>query len=125
MNESINTSSKPRMDRFDRNTKTAVNEITIKGKMIQLPAISAFETGATYAAFLSRDGKLIEFVEDKEGYTVSGTGRGGAGRVIRCEVLIDAMRARGTIYPQTAPIEKKEDGRWVAELQAAPMEASR
>ena len=125
MNDTINTSSSPRMDRFDRNTKTAVNEITVKEKIILLPAIEDFDCGATYAAYLSRDGKLIEFVEDKDGYTVSGTGRGGAGRLIRCEVLGDAMKMRGTVLPQTAPIKKKEDGRWVAELRTDPVEASR
>jgi hypothetical protein len=36
------------------------------------------------------------------------------------------MKARGTAFPQTVPIEKKEDGKWVAELKKiAPVEASR
>jgi hypothetical protein len=126
MNQGINTSDATRMDRFDRNTKTAVNEITVKEKMIQLPAITEFGTGENYAAYLSRDGERLELVKDKDGYTVSGVGRGGVGRGIRCEVLCDAMKARGTAFPQTVPIEKKEDGKWVAELKKiAPVEASR
>lgn len=122
MQEAINTSNTPRMDRFDRNTKAVANEITIKDKIILLPANEDFDTGTTYAAYLSRDGKRIEFAKDKDGYTVSGTGRGGAGRVIRCEVLIDAMKERGTEIPQTAALRKLDNGKLCAELKAVPVE---
>ena len=122
MNQGINTSDTPRMDRFDRSTKAVANEITIKEKIILLPAIENFDTGTTHAAFLSRDGKRIELVKDKDGYTVSGTGRGGAGRVIRCEVLGEAMKKRGTVIPQTVPIKQTDDGKWLAELKTAPVE---
>lgn len=122
MSQGINTSDTPRMDRFDRNTKAVASEITIKEKIILLPAIDNFDTGTTHAALISRDGKRIELVKDKDGYTVSGTGRGGAGRVIRCEVLCDAMKKRGTIIPQTATIKRADDGKWFAELQTGPVE---
>lgn len=122
MQQTINTSDTPKMDRFDRNTKTVANEITVKEKVILLPPIEDFDAGTTYAAFLSRDGRRIEFVNDKDGYTVSGTGRGGAGRVIRCEVLVEAMKKRGTVLPQTAPIQRIEAGKWFAELKTAPVE---
>ena len=123
MSQGINTSNTPRMDRFDRNTKAIANEITLKEKIILLPATEDFDVGATYAAFLGRDGKRIELAKDKDGYTVSGTGRGGAGRVIRCEVLGEAMKKRGTVLPQTVPIKRMEDGKWFAELKAEPVEA--
>ena len=118
MSQGINTSDATTMDRFDKHTLAAVNEITIKEKSIALPAIKEFESGSTYAVMLSRDGRLIELVEDKEGYTVCGTGRGGAGRVIRCEVLIDAMKIRGTEIPQSVPLKKQENGSWCATLKA-------
>lgn len=122
MDQGINTSNTPRMDRFDRNSKIVGNEITVKEKIILLPPIDDFDIGTTYAAYLSRDGKRIELVKDKDGYTVSGTGRGGAGRVIRCEVLGEAMKKRGTVLPQTAPLQRMDSGKWFAELKTAPVE---
>ncbi len=122
MDQQINTSNTPRMDRFDRNSKLVVNAIIVKAKIILLPAVDDFDVGTTYAAFLSRDGKRIELVKDKDGYTVSSTGRGGAGRVIRCEVLGEAMKKRGTVLPQTAPLQRTDAGRWFAELKAEPVE---
>lgn len=116
MDQVINTSDSTKMDRFDRNTRAAVNEIEIKEKLITLPAIKEFQSGSTYAVLLSRDGRLIELVEDKDGYTVSGTGRGGVGRAIRSDVLIEAMRIRGTVIPQSATLKKQDDGSWHATL---------
>lgn len=121
MSQGINTSDATTMDRFDRNTHAAVNEIGIKEKLITLPAIKEFETGATYAVMLSRDGRLLELVADKDGYSVSGTGRGGNGRAIRCDVLLEAMRIRGTVIPQSATLKKQDDGSWRATLETKPV----
>ena len=121
MSQGINTSDATTMDRFDRNTHAAVNEIGIKEKLITLPAIKEFATGETYAVMLSRDGRLLELVADKDGYAVSGTGRGGIGRAIRCAVLLEAMLIRGTVIPQSATLKKQDDGSWRATLETKPV----
>lgn len=122
MDQGINTSNTPKMDRFDMKTKDTVPEIKIKDRSISLPAVDTFDAGKEIVVFISKDGSRIEFEQGTDGFPVSATGRGGAGRIIYCQIVITNLKKRGTVIPQTAEVRCNGTGKWFAELKTGKME---
>ena len=42
--------------------------------------------------------------------------------MIKYEVVCDAMKKRGTVIPQTMPLQRTESGLWFAELKTEAAE---
>jgi len=119
MQQGINTSDTSKMERFDMKTKDAVPEIKIKDRSISLPAVDTFDAGKEIVVFISKDGQRIELEQGADGFPVSATGRGGAGRIIYCQIAIASLKKRGIQIPQRAEVQCNGTGKWFAELKTA------
>lgn len=108
------------MERFDINTKEKAPKpptITIKERSISLPAIEVFDAGKEVIVLISKDGTQVAFMNGEDGFPVSATGRGGAGRIIYCKTAIARLKKKGIELPQEAELQTGTGGVYYVELK--------
>ena len=101
-------------DRFDANTGMLQAKIGTTGISVTGP----IEAGEKYAIFLNKAGNIMAMRPDPAGFEIRTIGRGK--RMI-CIPVINAMKKRDVIFPQTTDLVQQDDA-YIARLKTAKQE---